>query len=189
MTWLIAGLGNPGAKYARNRHNVGFMVVEELARGAGMAAWKPNKLGAEATTGMVAGTKVVLVKPQEFMNTSGFAVQRAMAFHDVDVAKLVVVHDEIDLDFGIVRVKQGGGHGGHNGIKSIFELVGRDFDHLRMGVGRPNSTDPDVVADYVLDRFAEPRAEVDDLVRRAADAVELWVAEGVETAMNQVNAG
>ena len=123
------------------------------------------------------------------MNDSGRSV--AAALRDLRLAQgdLLVVHDHIDLPFGRLRLTQGGGHGGHNGIRSIFELVGRDFDHLRMGVGRPPSTDPDIVADYVLDRFEEPRAEVDDLVRRAADAVELWVAKGIETAMNQVNAG
>ena len=114
----------------------------------------------------------------------------AAALRDLRLSQgdLLVVHDHIDLPFGRLRLTQGGGHGGHNGIRSIFELVGRDFDHVRMGVGRPASTEPDVVADYVLGRFSEPRAEVDDLVRRAADAVERWVADGVETAMNEVNA-
>ncbi len=122
------------------------------------------------------------------MNESGRAVAAALRDLRLPQSGLLVVHDHIDLPFGRLRLTQGGGHGGHNGIRSIFELVGRDFDHVRVGVGRPASTDPDVVADYVLGRFSEPRAEVDDLVRRAADAVERWVSEGVETAMNEVNA-
>ena len=122
------------------------------------------------------------------MNESGRAVAAALRDLRLPQSGLLVVHDHIDLPFGRLRLTQGGGHGGHNGIRSIFELVGRDFDHVRVGVGRPASTDPDVVADYVLGRFSEPRAEVDDLVGRAADAVERWVSEGVETAMNEVNA-
>jgi len=121
------------------------------------------------------------------MNESGRAVAAALRDLRLPQSGLLVVHDHIDLPFGRLRLTQGGGHGGHNGIRSVFELVGRDFDHVRMGVGRPASTAPDVVADYVLGRFSEPRAEVDELVRRAADAVELWVSEGVETAMNEVN--
>jgi len=129
VSWLVAGLGNPGSKYQRNRHNVGFMVVEELARKAGFSAWKTGAIkGAEITSGMVGRTKCVLMKPLEFMNLSGFAVQRAMAFHGIDIAKLLVVHDEIDLDFGIVRLKQGGGHGGHNGLRSIMEQLGEGDD-------------------------------------------------------------
>ena len=143
MTWLIAGLGNPGAKYERNRHNIGFRVVDELATRAGMPAWRDTKLGGVVTTGMVAGTKVALVKPMEFMNLSGFAVQRSASFHDADAAHLIVVHDEIDLDFGIVRLKNGGGHGGHNGLRSIMEqLGGGDFARLRMGVGRDPNKPP-----------------------------------------------
>jgi len=122
------------------------------------------------------------------MNESGRAVAAALRDLHLGQPALLVVHDHIDLPFGRLRLTQAGGHGGHNGIRSIFELVGRDFDHVRVGVGRPASTDPDVVADYVLGRFSEPRAEVDDLVRRAADAVELWISEGVETAMNEINA-
>jgi PTH1 family peptidyl-tRNA hydrolase len=123
------------------------------------------------------------------MNDSGRSVAAALRDLRLGQGELLVVHDHIDLPFGRLRLTQGGGHGGHNGVRSLFELVGRDFDHVRMGVGRPASTDPDVVAAYVLDTFGEPRAEVEDLVRRAADAVEVWVAEGIEAAMNQVNEG
>ncbi len=136
----------------------------------------------------MAGRGVGLLIPTTYMNESGRSVAAALRDLRLSQGDLLVVHDHIDLPFGRLRLTQGGGHGGHNGIRSIFELVGRDFDHVRMGVGRPASTEPDVVADYVLGRFSEPRAEVDDLVRRAADAVERWVADGVETAMNEVNA-
>ena len=122
------------------------------------------------------------------MNESGRSVAAALRDLRLGEPELLVVHDHIDLPFGRLRLTQGGGHGGHNGIRSIFELVGRDFDHVRMGVGRPASTEPDIVADYVLGRFSEPRAEVDDLVGRSADAVELWAAEGIDEAMSRLNA-
>jgi len=163
-------------------------VVDELARRHGFPRAKRG-YGGRYAAGLMAGRVVGLLVPTTFMNDSGRSVAAALRDLRLGQADLLVVHDHIDLPFGRLRLTQGGGHGGHNGIKSLFELVGRDFDHVRMGVGRPNSTDPDIVADFVLNRFEEPRAEVDDLVRRAADAVELWVAEGIETAMNQVNAG
>ena len=122
------------------------------------------------------------------MNESGRCVAAALRDLRLGEPELLVVHDHIDLPFGRLRLTHGGGHGGHNGIRSLFELVGRDFDHVRMGVGRPASTDPDVVADYVLGRFAESRAEVDDLLARSADAVELWASEGVDEAMSRLNA-
>ncbi len=162
-------------------------MIDELARRHGYARARRGYSGRYAA-GTIAGRGVGLLVPTTFMNESGRSVAAALRDLRLGQAELLVVHDHIDLPFGRLRLTQGGGHGGHNGIRSIFELVGRDFDHVRMGVGRPASTDPDIVADYVLGRFAEPRAEVDDLVRRAADAVELWVAEGAEAAMNRVNA-
>lgn len=184
MSWLVVGLGNPGKKYERNRHNIGFMVVDELARS--LPAWKANKLGGETTTGLVAGTKVVLLKPMEFMNLSGFAVQRTAKFHDVGVDQMIVVHDEIDLDHGIVRAKQGGGHGGHNGLRSIMEQLGSgDFARVRMGVGRdpnkpPGSKD---AAAWVLADF--PTAP--SMISAGCEVVETIVAKGVKQAMNQHN--
>ena len=187
--WLVVGLGNPGSKYERNRHNIGFRVVDELARG--LPAWKPNKLGGEATTGLVAGTKCVLLKPQEFMNLSGFAVQRAMAFHDIEPANLLVVHDEIDLDFGIVRLKQGGGHGGHNGLRSIMEQLGTgDFARLRMGVGRdpnkpPGSKD---AASWVLADFSKAQeAVLSAVISAGCEDIETTLVKGIVVAMNQHN--
>ena len=189
--WLIAGLGNPGAKYERNRHNIGFRVVDELASRSGMPAWRDNKLGGVATTGMVAATKVALVKPMEFMNLSGFAVQRSASFHDADAAHLIVVHDEIDLDFGIVRLKNGGGHGGHNGLRSIMEQLGNgDFARLRMGVGRdpnkpPGSKD---AATWVLADFPKAHeAAVTAMISAACEDLETVLTKGIVAAMNQHN--
>jgi peptidyl-tRNA hydrolase, PTH1 family len=185
---LVVGLGNPGSEYAFTRHNVGYLVVEELARRHGFPRAKRGYSGRYAA-GAIGGRGVGLLIPTTYMNDSGRSVAAALRDLRLGQPELLVVHDHIDLPFGRLRVTQGGGHGGHNGIRSLFELVGRDFDHVRMGVGRPASTEPDIVADYVLHPFEEPRAEVEDLVRRTADAVELWVAEGIEAAMNEVNAG
>ncbi|HEY3803862.1 MAG TPA: aminoacyl-tRNA hydrolase [Kofleriaceae bacterium] len=191
MTWLVVGLGNPGSKYERNRHNIGFRVVDELARGAGLAAWKPNKLGGDATTGMVAGTKCVLLKPMEFMNLSGFAVQRTADFHGVQIANMIVVHDEIDLDFGIVRIKSGGGHGGHNGLRSIMEqLAEPGFVRIRMGVGRdpnkpPGSKD---AASWVLADFPKAQeATLAAVISAGCEDVAAVLAKGVTAAMNHHN--
>jgi len=192
VSWLVVGLGNPGSKYQRNRHNIGFMVVDELARKAGFSAWKAGAIkGAESTSGMVGRTKCVLVKPQEFMNLSGFAVQRAMAFHSIEPAKLLVVHDEIDLDFGIVRLKQGGGHGGHNGLRSIMEQLGEGgFARLRMGVGRdpnkpPGSKD---AASWVLSDFPKAQETVlASVISAGCEDIETVADKGILPAMNQHN--
>ncbi|MFT3698338.1 MAG: aminoacyl-tRNA hydrolase [Kofleriaceae bacterium] len=191
MTWLVAGLGNPGAKYERNRHNIGFRVVDELARQAG-ASWKAGAIkGAESTSAMLGRNRCVLVKPLEFMNLSGFAIQRAMAFHSIDIEKLLVVHDEIDLDFGIVRLKNGGGHGGHNGLRSIMEQLGEGkFARLRMGVGRdpnkpPGSKD---AANWVLSDFPKAQdAVVTAIISAGCEDAEAVVDKGILPAMNQHN--
>ncbi len=190
---MVAGLGNPGSKYARNRHNIGFMVVEELASKAGSSSsWKSAVKGAQTTTALLGTNRVVLVKPLEFMNLSGFAVQRAMAFHTIAIERLLVVHDEIDLDFGILRLKNGGGHGGHNGLRSIIEQLGKgEFARLRMGVGRdpnkpPGSKD---TAAWVLGDF--PKAQdsiVGAMISAACEDIETTVAKGIVPAMNQHNA-
>lgn len=191
MTWLIVGLGNPGTKYERNRHNIGFRVVEEVARRAGQAAWKANKLGAESCSGSVAGVKVVLLKPQEFMNLSGFATRRALDFHHIEPEQLLVVHDDIDLDFGMVRLKQGGGHGGHNGLRSIIEQLGSsDFARLRIGVGRdPNKPQGSKqAASWVLADFPTAQgATVDSMISASCDCIESTLRNGIAAAMNQHN--
>lgn len=191
MTWLIAGLGNPGTKYERNRHNIGFRVLDEIVRREALSAWKSNKLGADSTGGAVAGTKVVLIKPQEFMNLSGFATRRALDFHHIERDQLLVVHDEIDLEFGIVRLKQGGGHGGHNGLRSIIDQLGSgDFARLRVGVGRdPNKPQGSKeAASWVLADFPKDQGRVvDSIISACCDCVEATLRNGITAAMNQHN--
>jgi PTH1 family peptidyl-tRNA hydrolase len=185
--WLVVGLGNPGPKYERNRHNVGFRVVDELARRAGLA-WKGGRLGGELATGLVdtpsGRVKALLLKPMEFMNLSGYAVQKTAAFHGVDTAQLCVIHDEIDLDHGIVRVKNGGGHGGHNGLRSIIEqLGGNGFARVRIGVGKQGDA-----AAYVLNDFPTAQADqVGRMIAAAADATLAVIGKGVTAAMNDWN--
>ncbi len=191
--WLIVGLGNPGTKYARNRHNIGFRVVDEVARRYGIDSWR-NKFGGELATGMVKGERVALLKPMEFMNVSGNAVQRAAHFHSVEPERIVVVHDEIDFPLARVKVKADGGHGGHNGLRSIIKHLGTNaFPRVRVGVGRPMRedgapADDSRVAGYVLSDFpAGDARDVDDMIDRAADAIEVVVTTGVRPAMNEVN--
>lgn len=184
----MVGLGNPGSDYARTRHNVGYLVIDELARRHGSAragrAYSGRFAAAE-----IGALRVGLLTPTTFMNESGRSVAAAVRDLKLQPAALLVVHDHIDLPFGRLRLQHDGGHGGHNGLKSIHGLLGVEFDRLRVGVDRPPTTDPDIVADYVLSPFAESRAEVDDLVRRSADAVEVWLRDEFETAMQIVNGG
>ena len=188
--WLVVGLGNPGAKYERNRHNIGFRVVDELARSHNLS-WKTGKLGGDAATGLVNRDKVVLLKPMEFMNLSGFAVQRTADFHGVAVDHIVVVHDEIDLPFGVVRLKNGGGHGGHNGLRSIHEQLGEPgFARLRMGVGRDPNARPGAkdAAGWVLSDFPSAQASVvTAMISAGCEDLEAVVAKGIVPAMNQHN--
>ncbi len=187
--WLVVGLGNPGTKYARNRHNIGFRVVEAVASRHGLGDLRTGgKLGGHSATGAIVTPrgrqKVVLLEPMEFMNLSGHAVQRAMKFYGVTLDEVLVVHDEIDLDLGVVRLKQGGGHGGHNGLRSIIEQCGgNEFSRVRVGVSK--GPDP---AGWVLSDFpAAQAALVDALVARSADAVEAVVGLGIKPAMNDFN--
>jgi peptidyl-tRNA hydrolase, PTH1 family len=197
--WLVVGLGNPGAKYARNRHNIGFQVVDELAASHGLPAWKAGKLGAELTAGVITTERgrerAVLCKPMEFMNLSGFAVQRAAKFHAIEVDHILVVHDEIDLELGVVRLKQGGGHGGHNGLRSMIEqLGGNPFARVRMGVGRdpnvpPGAASANAVASWVLSDFPAAQAGlVTAMIKAGCEAIQTVLAKGITAAMNQHNA-
>jgi len=180
----VVGLGNPGHEYADNRHNVGFAVVEELARRWG-AALGPARRGVRMARTTVAGRGVALIEPQMYMNRSGLALIRSG--RHIDVAQLTVVHDELDLEVGCVRVKQGGGTAGHHGLESIVEVFGRDFTRVRVGVGRPPRA-RDAVG-HVLSRFdADERGTIATAITRAADAVECIVIEGEERAMNTFNA-
>jgi peptidyl-tRNA hydrolase, PTH1 family len=177
IDWLIVGLGNPGREYAATRHNVGFVVAELLAERWGLPKAKTRYRGrlAESRAG-VGGPRVALLCPQTYMNDAGRSVGPARGSYRLALDRVLVVHDEIDLPFGDVRTRLGGGLAGHNGLKSLArELGGRDFWRVRMGVGRPDSTDPEVVAAYVLGRFREPPADVRALVEQAAGAVERLV--------------
>jgi PTH1 family peptidyl-tRNA hydrolase len=184
VDWLIVGLGNPGAEYARTRHNVGFMVADVLAARWELPKPKPRFRGL-ITEGRVGTpgvdlTRVAVLTPQTYMNDAGTSVGPARGtLGPAELQNVLVVHDEIDIQFGEIRVRLGGGLAGHNGLKSIRTGLGStEFGRVRVGVDRPPSTDPDRVAAYVLGRFAEPAADVADLVARAADAVERVLRDG-----------
>jgi peptidyl-tRNA hydrolase, PTH1 family len=194
--WLVVGLGNPGAKYARNRHNIGFQVVDELVAKHGLPAWKSGKLGGDTTAGVITTERgrerCVLLKPMEYMNLSGFAVQRTADFHAIEPASILAVHDEIDLELGVVRLKSGGGHGGHNGLRSIMEqLGGGGFARLRMGVGRdPRAPgDKQAVSGWVLSDVPRDQAGVvTAMIQAGCEDIEAVLARGIGPAMNQHNA-
>jgi PTH1 family peptidyl-tRNA hydrolase len=182
VDWLVVGLGNPGAQYARSPHNVGFLVAERLVERWQLG--KPRKAfaGLYADGRLERGPRVGVLMPQTYMNESGRSAGPARGALKVDLDHLVVVHDELDLPFGELRPRLGGGLAGHNGLKSLkAALGGADFQRVRVGVGRPDSTDPDIVAAYVLGRWQQPAADVAALVDAAADAVErLIVGAGDE---------
>ncbi len=186
VEYLIAGLGNPGPEYAGNRHNVGYLVVDEIARRHRFARARRGYKGRYAA-GVVDGRPVGMLIPTTFMNNAGASVAAALRELHLEADRLLVVHDEIDLPFGELRLRYDGGHGGHNGLRSVVGLVGSDFNRLRVGVGRPASRDPEVVADWVLHDFEEPHSEVEALVGAAADAAEVWVELGIQAAMNRFN--
>lgn len=185
---LIVGLGNPGPTYEGTRHNVGYQVIEELARRHGLPRAKRGFDGRVAE-GLLRGRSVLLLQPTTFMNDSGRSVAAALRATKLPLEHVLVVHDHIDLPFARLRLTANGGSGGHNGLKSITGLIGKDYVRLRVGVDRPDSYDPDVVAGFVLSRFAESRAEVGALIAAAADAVELWLDDGLEEAARRVNGG
>lgn len=174
---LFVGLGNPGAKYARNRHNIGFMAVDRIAEDHGFAPWR-SKFRAQLTEGRLATEKVILLKPQTFMNLSGQSVGEAMRFYKLDSTDVVVFHDEIDLAPGKVRLKSGGGHAGHNGLRSIHQHIGPHYDRVRLGVGHPG--DKNKVSGFVLSDFAKADTEwLDDEMRGISDgAAQLAQDEG-----------
>ncbi len=177
VDWLVVGLGNPGAKYAGTRHNVGFEVADALARRWELPRAKKKFAGllAEGRTGP-GGPRVAVLLPQTYMNEAGRSAGPARGALRVDLDRVLVLHDEIDLPFGVVKSRVGGGLAGHNGLKSLRrELGAPDFVRVRIGVGRPDSTDPEIVAGYVLGPFGEPRADVTDLVDRATAAAEALV--------------
>jgi PTH1 family peptidyl-tRNA hydrolase len=175
---LVVGLGNPGREYARNRHNVGWLVADELARRHG-GSWRSKFSGSLAEV-RVGEHKVALLKPETFMNDSGRAVQAAMRFFKLPPDAVLVVHDDADLDLGRLQVRRGGGLAGHNGLRSIAAQLGTpEFHRLRVGVGRPERGDRRPLADFLLSDF-DPATDVDAIVTRAADAAEAVMTEGLD---------
>jgi PTH1 family peptidyl-tRNA hydrolase len=185
--WLIVGLGNPGPSYAGNRHNVGFMVLDLLAARMG-GKFKAHKGRADVLEGRLAGEPVVLAKPKSYMNESGGPVASVRGFFKIPLERLVVVHDELDIPYGTLRLKRGGGDGGHNGLRSLSRSLGsREYLRVRVGIGRPpGRQDP---ADFVLEDFrAAERKDLPFFVDRAADAVEALITTGLEPAQNRFHA-
>jgi len=189
--WLVVGLGNPGREYAGNRHNVGFLVADLLATRMGAKFGRNKRAHADVAEGRLGfgGPKVILAKPLTFMNLSGAPVVALAQFFKVPLEHIIAVHDELDVPFGQVRAKRGGGEGGHNGLRSMSKSLGaKEYARVRFGIGRtPGRQEP---ADYVLSDFAgAERKELDFLVDRAADVVEAVMLEGVEWAQNKYHGG
>lgn len=190
--WLVVGIGNPGEQYARTRHNIGFWVINELARRAGT---QPKATGSlmHIGVGNLAGQRVALVKPKTFVNLSGRAVLQAHQWTGCDAAHTIVLYDDLDMNVGAMRIRAGGGHGGHNGLKSIGGAIGMDFVRLKVGIGRPSvngepSWDPEVVSPWVLGvPHGEDKRILDEATTRAADAVECIMTEGPDAAGTRFN--
>ena len=183
---LIVGLGNPGPRYANNRHNVGFQCLDRLAQAHGLAFQKRENKALSAR-GQIAGVEVILAKPQTYVNLSGQAVERLAWSYQVPLEDILVIYDDMDLPLGRIRLRPGGGAGGHKGVRSIIEhLDSRDFPRLRVGIGRPpGRMDP---VDYVLGDFTpEERPVIEEAYERAIAAVECWLREGIVAAMNKYN--
>jgi len=184
--YLIVGLGNPGPTYAATRHNIGFMVAEELARRHNLTFGKTEKKALTAD-GIIAGKRVLLAKPQTYMNESGVSVRGLADFYKLALSEMIVISDDIDLPLETLRLRMGGGHGGQNGIRSIISHMGSpDFARVRCGIGRPpGKMDP---ADYVLKPFGgDDQITARLVIERAADAVETWLREGIGLAMTRHN--
>ncbi|AFE10021.1 aminoacyl-tRNA hydrolase [Corallococcus sp. CA054B] len=186
---LICGLGNPGREYERHRHNVGFMVVDALLSRA-RAELTQDKFQARVGQGSLGGERILFVEPQTYMNLSGRSVAEAARFYKVAVQDVLVVHDELDLPFGRLQLKAGGGAGGHNGLKSMVQCLGEDaFIRVRVGIGKPEGPNAkERVAGYVLSNFDDgERRQLEELIGKAADMAESWVRDGLATAMNRHN--
>ena len=172
---LIAGLGNPGAKYAGNRHNIGFMAADLIVRRHNFGPWQ-KKFSAEISEGLLDGEKIILIKPQTFMNNSGQSVGEAMRFHKLEPSSLIVIYDELDLVQGKLRAKTGGGSGGHNGIKSIDQHIGKDYRRIRLGIGHPGSKEQ--VLSHVLGDFAKAdKVWLEPFLDAVADAAPLLASK------------
>ena len=189
--WLVVGLGNPGPEYAGNRHNIGFMVADLLAERIGGRFKRANKGQAQVVEGRIgppgpAGHRLVLAKPTAYMNLSGGPVTALRDFYKVPTERIIAVHDELDIDFGTLRLKLGGGDNGHNGLKSMTKSLGPDYLRVRAGIGRPPGR-MDVAAFVLKDFSATERKELDWFVDRTADAVEALITEGLERAQSAYN--
>ncbi len=181
-SWLVVGLGNPGAKYENNRHNIGQLVLDELAG----EKFKSHRTNSSIVQKTIAGQKVVLAKPASFMNRSGGPVSSLLKYFDLSIENLLVIHDELDLDYGVLKLKTGGGHAGHNGLRDIIAASGADFHRLRFGIGRPPGQMP--TAEYVLKDFST--SEKKDLglnITLAAEAVQVVISEGMQVAMQKLH--
>lgn len=186
VRYLIVGLGNPGPDYAKTRHNIGFMVMDELARRHGLTFGKTEKR-AQVADGMINSKRVLLVKPQTYMNESGVAVRGLVDFYKIDLAQVMVTADDLDLDFGKFRMRMGGSDGGQRGVRSIIQHLGtQGFARAKCGIGRPpGKMDP---AAYVLRPFLSDDAiTAQNLVDRAANAIESWLVDGLDIAMTKYN--
>jgi PTH1 family peptidyl-tRNA hydrolase len=186
VMWLIVGLGNPGKEYRLTRHNVGFRVLDRLAREQGIQ-FRKRRGGAQVGEGRVGAKKVVLAKPLTYMNKSGVAVKKLVKASGIPLDRLVVVHDDLDLACGRMKIKERGGHGGHKGVQSIMEELGSaDFLRVKIGIGKP--PDPEQGADYVLSRFSRDEISlVKEGVEQAAQAIEAIIVSGKDKAMNRYN--
>lgn len=182
----IVGLGNPGRKYKKTRHNIGFMVIDELVD---RNNWKlkKDKFNGNSTVELVDGEKIILLKPQTYMNLSGESIRPLIDFYNIDVKDILVVYDDLDLPTGKIRLRQKGGHGGHNGIRSTIDHLGsKEFNRLRIGIGRPSASVS--VIDYVIGSFTkEQKKEANLSIQKAADACEVWFKNSFPEIMNEFN--
>lgn len=184
--WLIAGLGNPGASYASTRHNIGFMAVDRIAE-INRILFSQNKFGADFGTGHIRGTRLLLAKPMTFMNRSGPPIAQLTAYYKLSLDHVLVIHDDIDILFGNLKIKAKGGHGGHNGLRSIIAAAGGDeFPRIRVGIGRPDARME--VTDHVLGKFNRDEAsQLDAVLGRAAEAAQTIIEKGLPLSMNRFN--
>lgn len=181
--WLIVGLGNPGPKYELTRHNFGFLAIDALLGKLGAPASKMG-FGGKVARFLLGQEVCIALKPETFMNKSGSSVQQAMSFHKIPLENVVVIHDELDLPLGEIRIKKGGGVSGHNGLKDIARLVGPDFMRIRLGIGRPNFKGTE--ADYVLSPFSDQElVAAEEILQKTCDAIKILVAEGLDAAQSQ----
>jgi len=184
---LVVGLGNPGPRYQGTRHNIGYRVVDRLGERAGNPAFR-SKFRGQFASAELAGQSLGLLKPETYMNESGKSVQPALQFFKLQPSEVVLIHDELDLSFGEVRLKQGGGDAGNRGVRSVTEAIGSDTLRLRLGIGKPPPEFRGDTADFVLQGFpSADQAELDSVIDRAADAVVLVATRGISVAMNATN--